>query len=70
MPGDIVRIVVDSSPDPSRVAVADQTAVAGVSAGRPTNPAPGTIVVHGTAAAADGIQLPTDQVEQPLVSAG
>jgi hypothetical protein len=68
--GDIVRVVVQSSPDPDRVGVADQTTVADVTAGRPTNPAPGTVVVRGTAAAADGTQLPLDQLEARLVSPG
>ncbi|MFG2110980.1 hypothetical protein ACGFK5_29725, partial [Micromonospora chersina] len=68
--GDVVRVVVDSSPEPGRVGVADQTTVADVTASRPTSPAPGTIVVHGTARAADGGQFPLDQLEARLVAPG
>jgi hypothetical protein len=68
--GDLIRVVVDSSPDPARIGVADQTTVADVTAARPTNPAPGTIVVRGTARAADGTQFPLDQIDSRLVAPG
>ncbi len=70
VPGDLVRVVVDSAADQSRVGIADQTTVADVVAGRPANPAPGTIVVKGTARAGDGSPLPLDQIEQRLVAPG
>jgi fibronectin type 3 domain-containing protein len=76
VPGDLVRVVVDSSPDPARVGVADQTTVADVTAGRPSSPEAGTVVVHGTASrpALDAAGNPTaepiplDQLEQRLVA--
>ncbi|MCW2642843.1 MAG: hypothetical protein JWP76_5149, partial [Dactylosporangium sp.] len=68
--GDVVRIVVDSSPDPARIGVADQTTVADITATRPTNPVPGTIVVRGTAKTAGGVQFPLNQLEARLVAPG
>ena len=62
-----MRIVVDSGPS---TGVAQQTTVAGVTAKRPVQTAPDTVVVHGTAAAADGTPLPGDQLEHRLISPG
>ncbi len=56
-PGDVVRIT------PVATGVPDQTTVAGVTVDRPVQTAPDTVVVHGTARAADGSRLPLDQVE-------
>src|SRR3954452_15574566 len=61
-PGDKVRVTVDAT------GVADQTTVANVTAGRPAQTAPDTVVVHGTAAQADGLQLPVAQIEQRMVA--
>ncbi|MCW2639112.1 MAG: Fn3 associated [Dactylosporangium sp.] len=68
--GDIILVIVDSSPDPTRIGVADQTPVADVTATRPTNPAPGTIVVRGTGKAVNGGPLPLGQLEARLVAPG
>jgi uncharacterized repeat protein (TIGR01451 family) len=62
-PGDIVRAI-DQSGE------AQQTTVAGVRALRPTNPAPGTIVIRGSAQDALGAPLPLTQLEQRLITAG
>ena len=51
-PGDVVRISDDGT------GVADQTTVAAVTAQRPVQTAVGTVVVHGTAAQADGSRIP------------
>lgn len=64
MPGDVVRTTV-VGPD-----VQDQTTTANVTADRPTNPAPGTIVVTGTAQTAAGDPLPLVEIEQRLVVPG
>jgi hypothetical protein len=64
LPGDVVRTSVQGG------GVPDQTTTAAVTADAPTNPAPGTIVVTGTAKDSSGKQLPADQVEQRLVAGG
>ena len=61
-PGDRVRVTVDAT------GVADQTTVANVTAGRPVKIAADTVVVHGTAAQADGAQIPVAELEQRLVA--
>jgi hypothetical protein len=66
-PGDRVRITIDSGP---RAGQADETTVANVTAKRPVQTAPDTVVVHGTAQDANGSPLPLDQIEQRLVSPG
>jgi Abnormal spindle-like microcephaly-assoc'd, ASPM-SPD-2-Hydin len=66
--GDIVRVVVVGSPDPTRVGLADQTTVADITAGRPANPAPGTITVKGTAQSSAGTQLPAGAIDGRLVA--
>jgi hypothetical protein len=66
-PGDKVRVVRDSG---LRVGVAEQTTVANVTAKRPVQTAPDTVQVHGTATAADGSQIPLDQLEVRLTSPG
>ena len=62
--GDIVRVVDEGTSE------VDQTTVAGVTAKRPVQTAPGTVEIHGTATAADGSPLPLDQLEQRLVAGG
>lgn len=62
-PGDIVRAI-DQDGD------AHQTTIANVRALAPTNPAPGTIVIRGSAQDASGAPLPIAQLEQRLISAG
>jgi len=62
LPGDVVRTSVVGATDQ------DQTTTANVVANLATNPAPGTIVVTGTAQTAAGDPLPLDQVEQRLVA--
>ena len=62
--GDIVRVVDEDTGE------VDQTTVAGVTAKRPVQTAPGTVEIHGTATAADGSPLPLDQLEQRLVAGG
>ena len=65
-PGDIVRIEIVGGPNAGRK---DQTTVANVTAQRPVETAPNTVVVHGTAVAADGVsQIPIAQLEQRLVA--
>ena len=65
-PGDIVRTI---AKDAAGITTAiDQTTVANVTAERPVQTAPGTVVVHGTAKGANGGQIPVDQIEQRLVS--
>jgi hypothetical protein len=64
--GDIVRTVAKDAAG-STTAI-DQTTVANVTAERPVQTAPGTVVVHGTAKGANGGQIPVDQIEQRLVS--
>jgi hypothetical protein len=64
-PHDRVRITVDSGPN---AGIADETTVADVTAGRPSQTFPGTIEIHGTAQDAAGAPLPLDQVEQRLVA--
>jgi len=65
-PGDIVRTVAkDASGTPIN---ADETTVANVTAERPIKTAADTVVVHGTATAPGGGQLPSDQIEQRLVT--
>ena len=66
--GDTVRVVVVASPGGVRDGEADQTTVADVVVGRPVATGPGTITVRGTARAADGSQLPLDQLEGRLVA--
>ena len=61
-PGDVVRISDDGT------GVADQTTVAAVTAQRPVQTAVGTVVVHGTAAQADGSRIPVTLLEQRLVA--
>ncbi|NUR15257.1 MAG: choice-of-anchor D domain-containing protein [Dermatophilaceae bacterium] len=61
-PGDKVRVIDDAD------GVTDQTTVANVTAGRPVQTAPDTVVVHGTAAQADGSQIPVAELEQRLVA--
>ena len=68
-PGDVVRIeIAANAADPTRVGRADQTTVANVTAGRPLQVAPDTVVVHGTAQDAAGGQLPLAQLEQRIVA--
>ena len=66
--GDTVKVVVTSSPGGVRDGEVDVTTVAGVTAGRPTNPAPGSVVVKGSAQSDVGGQLPADQLEGRLVA--
>ena len=61
-PGDKVQVIDDAG------GATDQTTVANVTVQRPTNPSAGTIVVHGTAAQADGSQIPVAEIEQRLVA--
>ena len=75
---DVIRVVVDNKPDLDGNLTADKTTVADVAAGRPTSPAPGTVVVAGSARrpvlGADGTttygQIPLNQLEQRLVAPG
>jgi hypothetical protein len=62
LPGDIVQTT------QAVTGVQDATPTANVTADRPINPAPGTIVVHGTAQTAAGTRIPLAQVEQRLVA--
>ena len=60
-PGDVIRIT-DST------GVAEQTTVANVTAERPIATNDNTVVIHGTAVAADGVsQIPVGQIEQRLI---
>ena len=65
-PGDILRTQAKDAA--GNVIAIDQTTVANVTAERPVQTAPGTVVVHGTATGANGGQIPVDQIEQRLVS--
>jgi hypothetical protein len=60
-PGDVIRIT-DAN------GVADQTTVANVTAERPIATAAGTVVIHGTAADANGNPIPVDQLDQRLIA--
>jgi hypothetical protein len=60
-PGDVVRIT-DSH------GVADQTTVANVTAERPIAVNANTVVIHGTAVAADGSRIPVEQLDQRLIA--
>lgn len=62
LPGDVVRTTVEGS------GTQDQTRTANVTADAPANPAPGTIVVTGTAQSPSGDPLPLDEIEQRLVA--
>ncbi len=62
-PGDVVRAIGQNGQ-------AHQTAIANVRALVPTNPAPGTIVIRGSAQDAAGVPIPLTQLEQRLISAG
>jgi hypothetical protein len=64
LPGDIVRTTVAGS------GVQDQTHSANVTTQAPTNPSPGTIVVHGSAQTPTGARMPLAQIEQRFVSTG
>lgn len=64
LPGDVVRTTVVGP------GLQDQTTTANVTADSPTNPAPGTIVITGTAQDAAGNPLPAAQIEERLVSGG
>ena len=57
-PGDKVSITVNGVPG------ADETTVAKVAGRLATNPSPGTIQIHGTAADANGNPIPIDELEQ------
>jgi membrane protein implicated in regulation of membrane protease activity len=59
--GDVVRVI---GPD----GVAEQTTTADVSSGRAIQTADDTVVIHGTAADAQGNPIPVDQLENRLVS--
>src|SRR5919202_542085 len=63
-PGDVVEIDIVAGPNAGR---ADATTVRNVTAGRPVQTAPDTVQIHGTAAAANGTQLPVAELEQRLV---
>jgi hypothetical protein len=62
LPGDVVRTTAQGS------GAQDQTTTANVTADAPTNPAPGTVVITGTAQDSSGKPLPLAQVEQRLVA--
>ncbi|HKH09801.1 MAG TPA: choice-of-anchor D domain-containing protein [Rubrobacter sp.] len=62
-PGDVVRAT-------NSQGIADQTTTANITSQRAIQTASGTVVVHGTAADAQGNPLPVDQIEQRLVSTG
>ncbi|MEA2129262.1 MAG: hypothetical protein QOJ85_2153 [Solirubrobacteraceae bacterium] len=64
LPGDAIRTTVQGAGDQ------DQTTTAAVTAEAPTNPAPGTIVVTGSAQDSSGKQLPPAEIEQRLVAGG
>ncbi|HEV7882770.1 MAG TPA: chitobiase/beta-hexosaminidase C-terminal domain-containing protein [Solirubrobacteraceae bacterium] len=64
LPGDAIRTTVQGAGDE------DQTTTAAVTADAPASPAPGTIVVTGSAQDSSGKQLPGAQIEQRLVSGG
>jgi hypothetical protein len=62
-PGDKVRVIDDAG------GATDQTTVANVTAQRPVQTAPDTVVIHGTATANDGTsQIPVAEIEQRLVA--
>jgi centrosomal CEP192-like protein len=65
--GDIVRITIDSGPNTGQV---DETVVANVTAQRPVQTGANSLVVHGTAADANGAPIDIAQLEQRLVSPG
>ena len=72
-PGDIIEIDIVDGPAATlgelNVLAADATTVQNVTAARPVQTGPATIVVHGTAVANDGAsQIPIAQLEQRLVA--
>jgi centrosomal CEP192-like protein/HYDIN/CFA65/VesB family protein len=65
-PGDVIETIAkDASGTPT---VIDRTTLQNVTAERPVQTGPGTVVIHGTATAADGGQIPVDQIENRLVT--
>ena len=65
-PGDVIETIAkDASGTPF---VIDRTTLQNVTAERPVQTGPGTVVIHGTATAADGSQIPVDQIENRLVT--
>ena len=55
--GDTARVIVTDSPNGTPIGTADVTHVAQITAGRPVNPAPGTITLKGIARDTDGAQF-------------
>ena len=65
-PGDVIETIAkDASGTPF---VIDRTTLQNVTAERPVQTGPGTVVIHGTATAANGGQIPVDQIENRLVT--
>ncbi len=65
-PGDVVEIDIVGGPNAD---TADATTVANITAQRPVQTAAGTVVIHGSAVANDGVsQIPVAQIEQRLVA--
>ena len=65
-PGDVVEIDIVGGPN---AGTADATTVSNITVRRPVQTAPGTVVIHGTAVANDGVsQIPAAQIEQRLVA--
>ena len=65
-PGDVVEIDIVAGPNAD---TADATTVSNITVQRPVQTGPGTVVVHGTGVANDGVsQIPVGQLEQRLVA--